>query len=201
MPVVNGNEPDGSFYLKYKCESSVTGVLVTVLNGDADIVLATAGAVVGDTLRVNTIVGSVDDSTTNWRYFKVSAVSDTTTVTVENAADVDFADGSYYAEYGDFYSGPGEEYGVSTGCLQADPDSTNNPLGHNVDALALQNELQGLAQVNSAADCLKVIYSSDALFQWLVTVAPVKRYYSITHMSKDITKYSRHRGSRKTASA
>ncbi|CAN0431966.1 unnamed protein product, partial [Hapterophycus canaliculatus] len=60
------------------------------------------------------------------------------------------------AEYGNFYSGPGMDYGVSTNCLQADPDFTNNPLDHDVSASDLQDELQGLAQVNSSAGCLEV---------------------------------------------
>lgn len=122
-------------------------------NGIADIELDTSAAVVGDTLRINTVTDG--SGTTAWRYFVISAV-DSNTVTVENVDDVNFDGTGLEAEFGDFYSGPGEDYGVSEGCLQADPDSTNNPLAHNVEPLDLQNELQGLPQVNSAADCLKV---------------------------------------------
>lgn len=133
--------------------------MATVVQNNAVIELDTTTAAVGDTLRVNTIAGSTDGSTTDWQYFMVSAISGTS-VTVESAADVDFADGDYYAEFGDFYSGPGMDYGVSTGCLQADPDFTNQPLDHDASALQVEAELQGLAQVNSAAGCLEVIFST-----------------------------------------
>lgn len=160
-----GNEPEGSFYLTYYCESSVTSDMVTVTQSGGVLKLDTSGAVVGDTIRAN-VPDINGDATSDWRYFTVSAVNGAD-LTVEVAA-VDFADNDYlYAEYGDFYSGPGMEYGVSDGCLQADPDFTNNPLDHDVDAADLQAELQGLAQVNSADGCLQVSYS---VFHTLVTV-------------------------------
>lgn len=115
----------------------------------------TGSVEIGDTLRVNTVEGSTGGITTDWAYFTVSDINGIQ-VTVDTAADVDFADGYYYAEYGNFYSGPGLEHGVSTNCLQADPDFTNNPLDHDVSASDLQDELQGLAQVNSSAGCLEV---------------------------------------------
>ena len=152
-PARDGNELSGSFYLTYSCESTVTSTTADVTNGNANIVLGTA-AVAGDTLRVNTNTGSADGSTA-WRYFMISSISGTT-ATVENVADVDFDGANLEAEFGDFYSGPGMDYGVSTGCLQADPDSTNNPLAHNVDPADLQNELQGLPQVDDTSDCLTV---------------------------------------------
>lgn len=153
--VTEGNELDGSFYLTYSCEKRVTTATADVTLGNAVIELSVSTAVAGDTLRVNKITGL---NGTDWKYFMISEVNGSS-VTVESAADVDFAGSGYVAEFGDFYSGPGKEYGVSTGCLQADPDSTNNPLDHDVSALDLQDELQGLAQVNSAANCLQVIYS------------------------------------------
>lgn len=159
--MANGNEPEGSFYLTYHCESSVNSTMANVTQYSDVLVFNDTGSVeVGDTLRVNTIVGSTGGITTDWAYFTVSAVSGTQ-VTVDTAADVDFADGYYYAEYGNFYSGPDMEHGVSTNCLQADPDFTNNPLDHDVSASDLQDELQGLAQVNSSAGCLEVggVYS------------------------------------------
>lgn len=167
--LTEGNELDGSFYLTYHCEKAVTSVRVTVAENDLVFELAAAGVVeVGDTIRVDTnSEASGDDVTTSWRYFTVSAV-DGTFVTVESDATVDF-EGDYDAEYGDFFSGPGEEHGVSTACLTADPDFTNNPLAHNVDASDLQNELQGLAQVNSADGCLEV--RSAALKCYLTLVA------------------------------
>lgn len=151
-----GNELDGSFYLTYYCESRVTSDMVTVTQDSLEIGLDSANpsVEVGDTLRVNAIDGSTAGLTTDWKYFTVSEVAGTL-ITVASDSTVDF-EGRYYAEYGDFYSGPGEEHGVSAACLVADPDFTNNPLAHNVDAEDLQNELQGLAQVNSADGCLEV---------------------------------------------
>lgn len=148
-----GNELSGSFYLTYSCEKTVTSTTATVTNGNANIVLNTA-AVAGDTLRVNTNTGSADGSTA-WRYFMISSISGTT-ATVENVAGVDFDGTNLEAEFGDFYSGPGDDYGVSDDCLTADPDSTNSPLAHNVGALDLQNRLQGLPQINSGDGCLTV---------------------------------------------
>lgn len=152
----DGNEPEGSFYLTYHCESSVNSTMVNVTQYSDILEFNDTGSVeVGDTLRVNTVEGSTGGITADWAYFTVSDINGTD-VTVDTAADVDFADGYYYAEYGNFYSGPGLEYGVSTNCLQADPDFTNNPLDHDVSASDLQDELQGLAQVNSSAGCLEV---------------------------------------------
>lgn len=108
---------------------------------------------VGDTLRINTIGGAEGGLLTNWEYVTIEAVNGTE-VTVSST--ISAATAVYYAEYGDFYSGPGEDYGVSANCLQADPDFTNNPLDHDVSASDLQDELQGLAQVNSSAGCLEV---------------------------------------------
>lgn len=114
----------------------------------------TSGTVqVGDILRINAIAGSTDGIATDWEYYTIEAVN-RSEITVESA--VSAATGSYYAEYGNFYSGPGMDFGVSTNCLQADPDFTNNPLDHDVSASDLQDELQGLAQVNSSAGCLEV---------------------------------------------
>lgn len=130
--------------------------MVTVTQFSDLVVFDDSGSVaVGDTLRVNSIQGSTEGIATDWEYFTVTAVNGTpNTVTI--ATDVAFADGYYYAEYGNFYSGPGMDHGVSTNCLQADPDFTNNPLDHDVSASDLQDELQGLAQVNSSAGCLEV---------------------------------------------
>lgn len=174
----NGNELDGSFYLTYHCESSVTSATVTVnQSNNLLLVLDTTGVVVaGDTLRVD-IAGLTGLTTTSWRYFTISGVSSGTQVTVENA--VDFADGVYPAEFGDFYSGPGMEYGVSTGCMQADPDTTNTPLAHDVSALDLQDALQGLAQVNSSSGCLQVIpFAAPEVCHRLAGVRPLGLNYS-----------------------
>lgn len=122
----------------------------------SDVVLlnvSTGTPTVGDTLRINTIEGAQGGLLTDWEYLTAAAVAGSQ-VTV--TPTVSAATGSYYAEYGNFYSGPGMDYGVSTNCFQADPDFTNNPLDHDVSALDLQNELQGLAQVNSSAGCLEV---------------------------------------------
>lgn len=154
--LTEGNEPEGSFYLTYHCESSVNSTMVTVTQSGDLMLFAEIGSVeVGDTLRINTIEGSTGGIATDWEYFTVTAVDETWS-TVTTAAVVGFADGFYYAEYGNFYSGPGMDHGVSTNCLQADPDFTNNPLDHDVSASDLQDELQGLAQVNSSAGCLEV---------------------------------------------
>lgn len=154
--LANGNEPEGSFYLTYHCESSVNSTMVNVTQYSDILVFNDTGNVeVEDTLRVNMVEGSTGGITTDWAYFTVSAINGTQ-VTVDTAADVNFANGYYYAEYGNFYSGPGMQHGVSTNCLQADPDFTNNPLDHDVSASDLQDELQGLAQVNSSAGCLEV---------------------------------------------
>ena len=110
-------------------------------------------AMVGDTIRINTIEGSTNRAATDWEYYTIKSVNGGD-ITVQTA--VTAATGYYYAEYGNFYSGPDKEYGVSTNCLQADPDFTNNPLDHDVSASTLRDELQGLAQVNSSAGCLEV---------------------------------------------
>lgn len=120
---------------------------VVVLNDTSE----TAKA--GDTLRINTILASTGGVATDWQYFKIDYVYGAE-ITLDAAPSV--STGLYYAEYGTFYSGPDMDYGVSASCLQADPDFTNNPLDHDVSASGLQNELQGLAQVNSSAGCLEV---------------------------------------------
>lgn len=152
---MDGNEPEGSFYLTYFCESSVNATMANVIQYENVLVFNdTSGtAKAGDTLRINTITGSTDGIVTNWDYYTIEAV-DGGDITVESA--VTAATGYYYAEYGSFYSGPDMDYGVSPNCLQADPDFTNNPLDHDVSASDLQDELQGLAQVNSSAGCLEV---------------------------------------------
>lgn len=109
-------------------------------------------AVVGDTIRINAVEG-FNKIATSWNYYIIKSV-DGVIITLERA--VTMASGYYYAEYGNFYSGPGTDYGVSTNCFQADPDFTNNPLDHDVSASVLKDELQGLAQVNSSAGCLEV---------------------------------------------
>lgn len=158
--LVEGNEPDGSFYLIYYCESSVEPAVATVdQHNDAVVLSNTLGtAVVGDIIRINTVEGSANKITANWRYYTIMAV-DGVVITLERA--VTMASGFYYAEYGNFFSGPGMDYGVSTNCLQADPDSTNNPLDHDVSASVLKDELQGLAQVNSSNGCLEVCAPFD----------------------------------------
>lgn len=153
--LVEGNEPEGSFYLVYYCESSVETALVTVDQHNNKMTLSdTLGtAVVGDTIRINSAEESIDKIAANWRYYTIKSV-DGVNITVERT--VAMASGDYYAEYGNFFSGPGMDYGVSTNCLQADPDITNNPLDHDVSGSILKDELQGLAQVNSSAGCLEV---------------------------------------------
>lgn len=152
---MDGNEPEGSFYLTYHCESSVNSTtLMATEFSDVVVFNDTYGSpVVGDTLRINTLAGSTGGIVTDWEYYTVEGVNGLS-VTVDSAVSVD--SGFYYAEYGDFYSGPDMDFGVSTNCLQADPDFTNNPLDHDVSASDLQDELQGLAQVNSSAGCLEV---------------------------------------------
>lgn len=110
-------------------------------------------------MRINTIEGSTGGISTDWEYYTIESV-DGTEITVDSA--VSAATGYYYAEYGIFYSGPGKDNGVSENCLQADPDFTNNPLDHDGSASDLQDELQGLAQVNSSAGCLEV--KSEAIW-------------------------------------
>lgn len=150
--MVDGNEPEGSFYLTYYCESSVNATTANITQY-SNVILLNDTATVGDTLRINTIEGAEGGLLTDWEYVTIEAVNGST-VTVSST--ISAATGSYYAEYGNFYSGPDQDYGVSTNCLQADPDFTNNPLDHDVSASDLQDELQGLAQVNSSAGCLEV---------------------------------------------
>lgn len=155
--MADGNEPEGSFYLTYHCESIVNSTMANVTQySDLMLFNHTGGVEVGDTLRVNTIEGSTGGIATDWEYFTITDVNGyDITVDVSNTA-IDIADGYYYVEYGNFYSGPGMDHGVSANCFQADPDFTNNPLDHDVSASDLQDELQGLAQVNSSAGCLEV---------------------------------------------
>ena len=119
-----GNEPSGSFYLSYKCESRLTdeGFSAAATVGSNQVVL-TKAAVVGQTLRLKT-------GTSLWSYFKVveeGTVTSTPTYTVK--LDRDFtaamgATGSYVADVGVFYSNATDPYGVSQGCYAADPDTT-----------------------------------------------------------------------------
>lgn len=113
---------------------------------------------VGDTLRINTIGGAEGGLLTDWEYVTIEAANGSE---MTASSTISAATGVYYAEYGDFYSGPEEDYGVSTNCLQADPDFTNNPLDHDVSSSDLQDELQGLAQVNSSAGCLEVYLNKN----------------------------------------
>ncbi|CAM9134269.1 unnamed protein product [Discosporangium mesarthrocarpum] len=158
--IIEGNEPEGSFYLTYFCEASVNSTYVNATSSSNVVLLnETVGEVQdGDTFRINTISGETS-LLTEWEYFTVESVSGNI-VTLDST----FASptGEYYAEYGVFFSGPGESYGVSTNCLQADPDFTNNPLDHDVSAASLQDELQGLAQLNSSAGCLEVVREAIA---------------------------------------
>lgn len=153
--LVDGNEPEGSFYLTYFCESSVNATMANVTQYSDVLVLndTSAAAKAGDTLRINSIAGSTAGIATDWEYYTIETVNGGE-ITVD--VSVSIATGYYYAEYGSFYSGPDMDYGVSTSCLQADPDFTNNPLDHDVSASDLQDELQGLAQVNSSSGCLEV---------------------------------------------
>lgn len=152
---MDGNEPEGSFYLTYHCESNVNATMANATQYSDLVVLydASGSPEAGDTLRINKIEGSTGGVATDWEYYTIESV-DGETVTLE--ASISIATGTYYVEYGDFYSGPDSDYGVSTNCLQADPDFTNNPLDHDVSASDLQDELQGLAQVNSSTGCLEV---------------------------------------------
>lgn len=122
--------------------------------GSAALLLNKTSAQAGDTIRINKLADSSSGVLTDWEYFSIESVNGSQ-VTVTSV--IWLSTGSYYAEYGDFYSGPGMDFGVSTNCRQADPDFTNNPLDHDVSASKLQDELQGLAQVNSSAGCLEVI--------------------------------------------
>lgn len=151
--LVDGNEPEGSFYLTYYCESNVKATMANVTQHDNVVSLNDTSARVGDTLRINRLAGSAGGLVTEWDYYTVEVVNGSR---VALTSDVSAKTGYYYAEFGDFYSGPGMAFGVSTNCRQADPDFTNNPLDHDVSATVLQDELQGLAQVNSSAGCLEV---------------------------------------------
>lgn len=154
---MEGNEPEGSFYLTYHCEASVNSTTANATQGSDVLALYNSThVVVGDILRINTLAGSTDGLLTDWEYLTIESVNGSQ-VTVDTA--VSAATGAYYAEYGTFYSGPEMEFGVSTNCRQADPDFTNNPLDHDASSSALQDELQGLAQVNSSTGCLEVSQS------------------------------------------
>lgn len=133
------------------------------------VLLNDTAARVGDTLRINTLSDSTGALLSDWEYSTIQAVNGSL---VSLASPISARTGYYFAQYGDFYSGPGMDFGVSTNCRQADPDFTNNPLDHDASASGLQDELQGLAQVNSSAGCLEV-----GTEKRVRTVAALTRHY------------------------
>ena len=146
-----GNEPDGSFYLTYECESRLTekGFSATGTTGSTTVVLGKP-ATVGQTLRLK----KAGDATALWSYFKVTAevatgAGPSYTITVDHAVTALMGGTTTYtADVGVFFSDANDKYGVSAGCYAADPATTLR-MDHDISADGLREKLENLAQIPS----------------------------------------------------
>jgi hypothetical protein len=154
--LVGGNQPAGSFYLTYHCESRTVPVSVEATQGSKTAVFRhnATNVTVGDVVRVN--VGTsqprlgAQGGGASYAYYAVAAVRIAADGTVTVTLDKAFADASstYEGDAGKFYSNATDTYGVSEACYGADPETTLR-IDHNASADYLREKLEALSTIPS----------------------------------------------------
>jgi len=156
--LVEGNQPAGSFYLTYHCESRTVPVSVVAVAGSNTATLRynATNITVGDVLRVN--VGTyqprlgAQSGGATYAYYGVTDVAHNSNNDgqLEVTLDKKFADASatYEGDAGKFYSNASDVYGVSEACYGADPETTLR-IDHNASADYLKEKLEALSTIPS----------------------------------------------------
>jgi hypothetical protein len=136
-----GNQPDGTFDLTYKCESDVS--TVPVINAYSNSAGSTSLTVGSAFWNLYDIVYLTDGSVSS--YHKITAVSGGDTIATIEPAWAGAA-GPTSGEMGVFYSDPYNEFGVSEACL-ASREYTTSPISPFDSAADIKTKLKALSDV------------------------------------------------------